>query len=117
MNTVNWFELPVVDMPRAVAFYQQLLAVELKLADGPRPMAIFAYTQPGVSGALVKDQRKPSMDGAIVYLKADGKLDACLERVGTAGGEVVVGKTDIGPNGHFALVRDTEGNLVGLHAA
>ena len=33
-----------------------------------------------------------------------------------AGGKVVMPKTDIGPPGFIALVRDTEGNVVGLHS-
>jgi len=51
-----------------------------------------------------------------VYLNASGKLDACLERVVPAGGAVVMPKTDIGDPGFIAVVRDTEGNLVGLHS-
>jgi len=31
-------------------------------------------------------------------------------------GSVVLPKTDIGESGFIALVRDTEGNVVGLHA-
>ena len=54
--------------------------------------------------------------GVIVYLDADGTLDAGLARVERAGGQVILPKTDIGPPGFIALVRDTEGNLVGLHS-
>jgi predicted enzyme related to lactoylglutathione lyase len=41
-------------------------------------------------------------------------LDASLARVAPAGGSVVLPKTDMGPV--IALLRDTEGNVVGLHA-
>ena len=40
-----------------------------------------------------------------------------LARVVTAGGSIVVPKTDIGEGfGYFALFIDTEGNRVGLHS-
>jgi predicted enzyme related to lactoylglutathione lyase len=60
--------------------------------------------------------RAPTEQGVIVYLDANGKLDACVARVERAGGRVVKGKTDIGPPGFIALISDTEGNLVGLHS-
>ena len=43
-------------------------------------------------------------------------LDATLERALAAGGQVIVGRTDIGEFGFYAVVQDTEGNQVGLHA-
>jgi predicted enzyme related to lactoylglutathione lyase len=118
-HAIHWFEIFVGDIERATRFYQTVLGVELRRAqeDG-RPMAIFASAvENGVGGALVQQAgRAPTDGGALVYLDADGKLDACLARVERAGGRVVQGKTDIGPPGFIALVRDTEGNLVGLHS-
>jgi predicted enzyme related to lactoylglutathione lyase len=38
-----------------------------------------------------------------------------VARVERAGGKVVVPRTDIGAAGAFALVRDPDGNIVGLH--
>ena len=82
--------------------------------DG-RLMAIFASAvEQGVGGALVRDPRRgPTDNGALVYLDADGKLEASLARVERAGGNVLMPKTDIGPPGFIALVRDSEGNVVG----
>ena len=81
-------------------------------------MAIFASAvEQGVGGALVRQPgREPTSQGVLVYLDADGKLDACLGRRRERGGAVVQPKTDIGPPGFIALVRDTEGNIVGLHS-
>ncbi len=116
-NAVNWFELPVVDLERARRFYETVLATRMKPeVFGGMPQALFPY-EDGVGGALVKDPRyRPTPDGAVVYLDAGGKLDACLRRVEAAGGKVVMPKTDIGAPGFIALVLDTEGNKVGLHA-
>ena len=118
-HAIHWFEIFVTDIERAVRFYQTVLNVELRREneDG-RPMAIFASAvEQGVGGALVRQPgREQTSQGVLVYLDADGKLDACLGRVEGAGGAVVQPKTDIGPPGFIALVRDTEGNIVGLHS-
>ena len=117
-NAIHWFEIPTLDLPRASAFYEAVLDLSLKQEDfGDTPMAIFPADEEGVAGALVFDARRtPSMKGALVYLDATDKLDACLSRVAGARGEVVLPKTSIGPQGFIALVRDTEGNCVGLHS-
>ena len=117
-NIVNWFEIPVADLARARRFYEQLLGTELKQEkfEGLQ-MAIFPHSGSGVGGALVVDpKRKPATDGTLVYLNANGTLDACVARAPEAGGTVILPKTDIGPPGYIALVKDPEGNTVGLHA-
>jgi predicted enzyme related to lactoylglutathione lyase len=115
-NAISWFEIPVTDMDRAARFYEAMLAIQLKReVFGGNPHAIFA-ARPGVAGALVKSpQLEPSAAGARVYLDARGELDACLARVAGAGGAVILPRTDIGEPGFIAIVRDTEGNAVGLH--
>lgn len=118
-NAVTWFEIPVTDLDRAVRYYEGLFGTELKqeVFNG-RPMAMFPCDceAKGVGGALVKDERmKPSSEGSLVYLDAGGKLDDCIARAGKNGGELLMPKTDIGDPGFIALVRDPDGNCVGLH--
>ena len=117
-NTLNWFEIPTTDLDRATRFYEQVLAVALKRETfGGTPMSIFAAKQPDLAGALVKDaRRKPSSDGALVYLNVSGRLDAVIDRIAGAGGEVLLPKMDIGDPGYIALFRDTEGNVIGIHS-
>jgi predicted enzyme related to lactoylglutathione lyase len=81
-------------------------------------MAIFPADETGVGGALVVDPRLSPGGGSnsLIYLNAEGKLDAALSRVSAAGGEIVTPKTSIAPHGFIALVRDSEKNLVGLHS-
>lgn len=118
-NAINWFELPVTDMARATKFYETVLAVELKSeVFAGTPNAIFPGEDLAVRGSLIYDaRRKPNPDGSLIYLNANGKLDACLARVAAAGGKVVLPKTDIGDPGHIAIVLDSEGNQIGLHQA
>jgi predicted enzyme related to lactoylglutathione lyase len=118
-NAIHWFELFVSDLDRASRFYQTLLGIELRRElVGGLQMAVFPYENGrGIGGALVRDEKqKPGSGGTLVYLNASGQLDAAIERVPRAGGSVVLPKTDIGAPGFIALVRDSEGNLVGLHS-
>lgn len=119
--SIHWFEIPTIDLPRAVRFYEAMLATKLDhQSAGPRQVAIFPTQAPnGVTGCLVNDpgRYQPSVQGTIVYLGARGELDACIARARAAGGSVVAEKTAIPPNGAYALIRDTEGNVIGLHDA
>lgn len=55
--------------------------------------------------------------GTLVYLHAGTSLDAALQRVVTAGGQVAMGKVALpGGVGFMAHMRDVDGNRVGLHA-
>jgi predicted enzyme related to lactoylglutathione lyase len=111
-----WFELPADDFERAVHFYEALFAISLKREQfGGETLAVFPYERPATSGAIVARPGN-SGTGPIVYLNADGRLDAMLAAVEANGGSVLLAKTDLGPTGAFALIRDTEGNRVGLHA-
>jgi uncharacterized protein len=118
-NAINWFEIPVADLPRATKFYETIFAKPLRLETmGPSQMAVFAYDREGVGGCLMKSgQMKPHRDGAVVYLNAAPSIDTVLERIAKAGGAVSLAKTALPEGmGFFAHMIDTEGNRVGLHA-
>ncbi|STR48379.1 glyoxalase [Klebsiella oxytoca] len=89
-NVINWFEIPVADMDRAVAFYEPVMQVTLKRENMEcAEMAVFPYQDPAPGGALAKfDSVKPSDQGCIIYLHTDN-LTATLERVNSAGGSCV----------------------------
>lgn len=118
-NPICWFELPVVDIERAVRFYESVFAVSLRRENcGGHPMAIFPYAEPQPSGALVQmPQLEPRDNGTLVYLNGGEDLNLALERVKAAGGEVVMEKSAIGKDiGYIALFMDSEGNRVGLYS-
>ena len=117
-NVINWFEIPTTDLDRAARFYETVLGVSLKReVFGGVPMANFPSAGTGgAGGALVQDaRRKPAVEGVLIYLDAQGHLDACLQRVAKAGGAIIAPKVDIGQPGFIAIFRDTEGNVVALH--
>ncbi len=120
-NPVRWFEIYVQDMPRAKKFYEAVFQVKLEKLNSPNPaleMWNFPMTmdQPGAAGALVKmEGAPPGGNGTLVYFGCD---DCAVEegRVAGSGGTVQQGKMSIGEYGHISLVKDTEGNLFGLHS-
>ena len=118
-NAINWFEIPAADFGRATKFYAKVLGVELQhVPMGPNQMGFFPADQGGVGGAVVAGpDAHPGQGGATVYLNANPDLAVAAGRVESAGGHVIVPKTPISPEyGFFALFKDSEGNIVGLHS-
>jgi predicted enzyme related to lactoylglutathione lyase len=117
-NPVGWFEIPVNDLARAKAFYEAVFEVELEEHDvGPSRMAWFPMYEAaiGAAGSLVKaDGYKPSPEGVVVYFTAPD-LEATIARARKNGGTVIRERTSIGEYGFIAMIRDTEGNRIGLH--
>lgn len=122
-NVVGWFEIPVLDMDRAIEFYQAVFGFELsRHLLGPLDMAWFPRVDKseGAGGSLVKfdPAYKPSPDGVVVYFTAfSGDVAVELSRVEAAGGEVLKPKTRISEeHGYMGLFLDTEGNRVAVHS-
>jgi len=116
-NVINWFEIPVVEMERAIAFYEAVMQISLRREKMDcTDLAVFPYQEPAPGGALAKfDGIMPSKQGAIIYLHTDD-LTATIERVASAGGQCVFGPLELGPDiGTIALFTDSEGNRIGLH--
>lgn len=124
-NPVGWFEIYVQDMPRAKAFYEATF--QIQLAELPAPeqamgIEMWAFPpmmqpeKPGAAGTLCKMQDKDSgIGGTLVYFScADCGVEAA--RAAQSGGSIHQEKTTLGEYGFMALVRDTEGNLIGLHS-
>ncbi len=119
-SAISWFEIPVKNFERAKSFYTTMLETTIK--DSPMPgmkYGMFEYDDDnnGVGGGIVEmDGYVPSKDGVVVYLNGGDDLSVPLSRVESAGGSIVMPKTDIGENGFMAQVLDTEGNKVALHS-
>ncbi|ABX68538.1 VOC family protein [Salmonella enterica] len=116
-NLINWFEIPVTDMARAIAFYEQVMQKSLRreTMDGA-DLAVFPYAEPGPGGALIKqDDVAPVAQGVVIYLHTADLL-ASIERVVLAGGKCVLEPMVPGDDiGTIALFIDSEGNRIGLH--
>jgi predicted enzyme related to lactoylglutathione lyase len=116
-NAINWFEIPAVDLERAVRFYSTILGREVRKADFMgEQQALFSYDDGAVGGAIIaRPGFEPSPHGALVYLDTGRSLSDVVARVEPAGGQVVVPETPIGDPGTIAVIIDSEGNRVGLH--
>jgi uncharacterized protein len=120
-NPIGWFDIYVNDMPRAVAFYEQVLHHTLGKIDDPTgETAMMSFPADmgiyGAAGALVKSAHaKPGQGGTMVYFNVQ---DCAVEqaRVAQAGGVVVRPKFSIGQFGWVCLCLDTEGNMFGLNS-
>ena len=123
-NIITWFEIPVSDIDRAKKFYETILDIEMiKSADGDSESIFFPYnpnviqaTSGRVTGVLSKSERNsPSSQGTIIYINASPSIQTVLDKVVKAGGKIIAPKMQI-PPGFIAIIMDTEGNKVGLHA-
>lgn len=118
-HALNWFEIPVSDFNRAKAFYEAVLGHAIQPMEmGPTMMGFLSSDQNAVGGAIVQGEGcTPSATGTMVYLNGGDDLAPMLARAASAGGTVVVPKTEIGNGfGYFAHFMDTEGNKIGLHS-
>jgi len=118
-SAVTWFEIPTSDFKRATEFYESVLDVKLRAFPGPEPCNMFPSEDGGVGGCIVqREGHTPANSGSLVYLNAEGKLDATLKRAESRGTTVLVPRTEIpGGLGYYACIQDSEGNHVGLHSS
>ncbi|MBN2009744.1 VOC family protein [candidate division KSB1 bacterium] len=118
-NPVNWFEIPVSDLKRATAFYENILNYKLSVNEiGALKMAWFPMVEgaPGSTGTLIEsDAYTPSYEGSLVYFSVEN-IEAVLEKVKQNGGKIINGKMSIGEYGFVAHFEDSEGNRVALHS-
>ena len=120
-NMVGWFEIPVNDMDRARAFYEEVFKVEIQIVDfGGILMGWFPDrgNVVGAQGTLIKQESYvPSQEGTLVYFLSDDVQNE-LDRVESAGGIIYQPKTQISPeHGYMGVFIDSEGNRVALHSS
>lgn len=123
-NVLTFFEIPVMDIDRSKKFYETILDIEMvKRLDGNDEAVFFPFnpnvvqaTSGRVTGVLSKTERNsPSSNGTVVYINASPDIQIMLDKVEQTGGKILVPKTKI-PAGFIAIIIDSEGNKIGLHA-
>jgi uncharacterized protein len=119
MNAVGWFEIPVMDLERAIKFYESVLGVKLSRNEmGPLKMAWFEWIEDamGAAGSLVKaDGYTPSYAGTLVYFSVQD-IDGTLAKINANSGKTILPRMAIGEYGFIAHFQDSEGNRVALHS-
>jgi uncharacterized protein len=125
-NVITWFEIPVLDTTRAKKFYETILDIGMQtlyLNETNEELTFFPYnpdviqaTSGRVTGVLTKSvNAKPSAYGTKIYINASPEIQVVLDKVEKNGGKILVPKTHIRA-GFIAVILDTEGNSIGLHA-
>lgn len=117
-NAINWFEIPVTDLERAMCFYWGILGTPFTVQEqkGKR-IACFTSDEGAVGGALTQGKGYvPGHAGTLVYLNGGDDLDVALNKVVWSGGKVLMTKTSIGQWGFIGIFEDSEGNRVGIHS-
>lgn len=110
-HRINYIEIAATDIPRAKQFYADAFGWAFN-DYGPDYAGIqgASPTDPEVGG--LNPQGKPSREGALILLFSDD-LDASVEAVKAAGGEVVNGPYEF-PGGRRFHFTDPSGNELGV---
>ncbi|WP_208640342.1 VOC family protein [Vibrio aquaticus] len=120
MNSyISIFEIPALNISRAIEFYQAILAINIEKMEMPgMEMGIFPYEDQSVTGVILKEEGfQPSSSGVTIYLNGGDNLQVVLDEVVKNHGEIVIPKTaHADDSGFFAIFLDSEGNRIGLHS-
>lgn len=117
-HNIVWFDVPVLDLDRAIRFYSAVLGVEVKREDvGGMSLGMLPTPDGGQMGCLVVvEDFKPSADGIMIYFGVNGRLKDAVAAVRANGGTVQTDVHSIGPYGFRSEVLDSEGNCIALHS-
>ena len=121
MNKVGHFDIPYDDQERAKKFYQDVFGWQInKFADMDYYVCVTCKTDPktampteleAINGGLIK--RDPTTEHPVIIIDVPS-IDEHIKKIESAGGKVVMPKTEIGNFGLYAKVSDTEGNVIGI---
>ena len=124
-NVGCWFEIPVSDMNRAVAFYESVFNFKIEVRNfGEELMGWFPFAKDpnaaNCGGSLIYNPKhyNPSPHGILIYLASQtDDVNDELSRVAEAGGKIIVPKKLITEEiGYMGAFIDTEGNRISVHS-
>jgi len=117
-NQIVWCDIPVTNLDRAIKFYSGLIGKPVSKETYPgMTIGLLPHVDDGVGGCLaVMEDAKPGVNGPLIYLNCEGRLDIAIATVELNGGKVLKGKHAIGPYGFRAIIVDSEGNRIALHS-
>ena len=116
-NQVVWFDIPAVDLDRAIRFYSAILGAPVSKDEMPgMAMGVLLHEGEDVGGCIYVSEVSPSDQGPLLYFNCQGRLDEAIAAVVPNGGTILQPKHTIGPYGSRAIVLDSEGNRIALHS-
>ncbi len=119
MDKVVHFELPFEDKKRAMNFYEKMFGWKMNdLQDMNYVMAYAAETDENrmvsekgaINGGLFQKSKDAQYPIVVINVQS---IDDTILKVKKSGGTVVTPKQPI-PNGSYARITDTEGNIIGI---
>ena len=123
MENVRAFDIPVDDMQRAKKFYERVFGWDIHPIPGSGGNFHAAHTasvdendEPLIRGAINGGLFKRGTNGLKeTFLEVNvASIDECSKRILEEGGQLVRQKGPILDIAFFAVVKDTEGNIIGL---
>jgi len=123
-DTLCWTDIPVTNLDRAIKFYSAVLGKEVRrLSENRMEYGLLPHEEQNASGCLVVRgdsggvDNRPSANGPLIYLSAEGRLDEAVETARKNGGKVLRARQKIGEHGFRAVIIDSEGNRIALHTS
>lgn len=122
-HTICHFEIPVDDLEKAGAFYQELFGWQMQpwSADGGEASISMVRTvptdekgapaRPGVNGMLIKKQHPQHPFANYVNVES---VDEYGAKAVALGGQIALPKTPVPGMGYFLYIKDRDGNILGL---
>ncbi len=116
-NPALYFEIPVLDMKRAMMFYERVFGFDFQLEEihgNEMAMLPFEMDGAGITGSLARGEvYQPSLNGTLIYLRTED-IDETLKRAQSAGAKILFPKTKAGEYSYVAEIQDSEGNRIAL---
>lgn len=120
-NPIGWFEIPVTDLDRAETFYSDFFGftMDRKPEQGGFTMSWFPQPKDGYGATgtlLLGEGYEPTDKGVLIYFTApEGTVEASVKKAREMGIECS-DRIDIGEHGFVAMITDSEGNKIAIHA-
>jgi len=114
MKRVVHFEIGADDPERAIRFYNEVFGWNTKKWDGPIDYWLTTTGKeddPGIDGGIMN---RGDFNQPVINTIEVPSVDEFIEKIKSAGGEIVTPKTEIPGIGFNAYFRDTEGNIFGI---
>ena len=113
-SEVVWVDLPVIDLKRAMTFYQTITAS--KIHQFNEHVAALDH-KPGLASICLFEStdEKPSQEGALIYISLSQSIDQAILMIERAGGKIIRALHEIQPYGKRVIILDSEGNRIALH--
>ena len=109
-NPVVYFEIGCKDNAATTKFYSHLFGWNIE-QKGPSGV-ISTGGNSGIDGHITSLGHEPH-HYVTIYAEVED-IPACLEKAEGLGGSTMVPETEVPGQGHFAWLKDLDGNIIGL---